>query len=356
MVTNNRILLINDDEPISRYLGDKLINEAGYSVTFEYTGFGGLNTFKENSFEVVIGKFDMPDLDGTSLIKDIKKIDPDCIFIALIEEENPVLLKEISELGVYGFITKPVNLEKLFLLIEKGMQLRLSLLARRKLTESFSEQKAALQKQNILLAKRIEESAKNLTRLYEDLRSTYMRTIRTLACAIDARDHYTHKHSENVAKYAVAIASEMYLPTKEIETIREACELHDIGKIGIQDNILNKSSALTAEEWKQVKHHPTMGAQILEPLTFLNEVIDLIRQHHENYDGSGYSEGRSGNDIILGARIIHLADAFDSMRSERSYRKVPFSKEEAILEIMKNSGTQFDPKVVEAFLRTVDRL
>jgi putative nucleotidyltransferase with HDIG domain len=183
-----------------------------------------------------------------------------------------------------------------------------------------------------------------------------MRTIRVLAQAIDARDHYTHSHSENVARYAVAIASQMNLPAKEIELIRQACELHDLGKIGIEDSILLKPSELNTMEWEQIKKHPTIGAQILEPLTFLNGVVDLIRQHHEHYDGTGYPEGRKGEDILLGARIIHIADAYEAMCSARSYRKTPFSKMQAIEEIKKNSGTQFDPKIVEVFLKVADNL
>jgi putative nucleotidyltransferase with HDIG domain len=183
-----------------------------------------------------------------------------------------------------------------------------------------------------------------------------MRTIKALAQAIEARDHYTHSHSENVAKIAMAIATEMSLPAVEIETIKEACELHDLGKIGIEDAILLKPTSLTSQEWDQIKKHPITGAQILEPLTFLNDVIELVRQHHEHYDGSGYPEGRRGEDILLGARIIHLADAYEAMRSSRSYRKMPLSREDAIIEIKKHSGTQFDPRVVESFMRIVDKL
>lgn len=356
MAIASRILLINDDEPISRHLGEKLINQEGHSVIFEYTAQAGLEALKQGSFYVVVVKFDMPDSDGVTLVKSIKKIDPDCIVIAFLEEEDPHVLKEISMLGVYDFISKPVDLSRLLLLIDKGMELRLSVIAQRKLQQSFGEQNASLQKQNTLLAKRIEESTKNLTRLYEDLRATYMRTITALAQAIDARDHYTHSHSQNVAKYAVALSEELGLSAKEIETIREACELHDIGKIGIEDSILGKPSPLNAEEWEQIKRHPTTGAQILEPLTFLNDVIDLVKQHHEHFDGTGYPEGRSGEDILLGARIIHIADAYESMRSARSYRKIPLTQEEAIAEIKKHSGTQFDQKLTEVFLRIVDKL
>jgi putative nucleotidyltransferase with HDIG domain len=213
-----------------------------------------------------------------------------------------------------------------------------------------------LQKQNILLAKRIEESAKNLSRLYEDLRSVYMRTIRVLAQAIDARDHYTHDHSENVAKYSVAIGHRLGLSIKEIEMIRDAAELHDLGKIGIEDAVLMKPSALSNDEWQLIRLHPQMGAQILEPLTFLSDVIEMVRQHHEHYDGTGYPSGKKAEEILVGARIIHLADAFEAMTSARSYRKVPLTKDQAISEIRKYANTQFDPKVVEAFLQVVDEL
>jgi len=228
--------------------------------------------------------------------------------------------------------------------------------ASRRLTQILQEQNTSLQKQNTLLAKRIEESTRNLTRLYEDLRSTYMRTIKVLAQIIDARDHYTHSHSENVKTIATAIAEEMNLSVKDIDLIGEACELHDLGKVGIGDNILSKPSGLNEQEWAQIKRHPQLAAQILEPLTFLDGVIELVRQHHEHFDGSGYPEGRRGEDILLGARIIHLADAYESMRSARSYRNEPLSKEEAVLEIKRNMGGQFDPHVVEAFLRVLDKL
>jgi len=260
------------------------------------------------------------------------------------------------DLGVYDYISRPIEAEKLFFLLKKGIELHGLIMANQRFSQGLKERNLALERQNILLAKRIEESTKNLTRLYEDLRSTYLRTIKVLAQAIEARDRYTRSHSENVAKIATAIAEEMGLTAKEVDILRQACELHDLGKIGIDDSILNKPTTLTAEEWEQIKRHPLTGAQILEPLTFLNEVVELVRQHHEHFDGSGYPEGRKGDDILLGARIIHLADAYEAMRSARAYRKVPLTKEEAIYEIKKNSGKQFDPRVVDAFLRVADKL
>jgi putative nucleotidyltransferase with HDIG domain len=298
----------------------------------------------------------MPEMEGIELIRELKRINSDCVIIVLLEENDPHLIGDLSKIGVYDFLVKPVNPEKLFFLIKKGADLHYLNVMHRKFIQSLQENNLYLHKQNSLLAKRIEESTKNLTRLYEDLRHTYMRTIKVLAQAIDAKDHYTHSHSQNVARFAVEIAKDMRISSDEIELIREACELHDLGKIGVDDNILTKSSGLTPEEWEQIKRHPQTAAQILEPLTFLNDVTAMIRQHHEHYDGTGYPEGLKGEQIILGARILHLADAYDSMTSPRSYRKVPFSKEEAVAEVRKHSGTQFDPLVVASFLRVLDRL
>lgn len=356
MLEGTRILLICDDEDISRYLREQLVFRGGYSVSFEHSGQAGLEALKQNSFDLVIAKFGLFDLDAVELIKGLKKIDPSCIVIAILFEPTPEGLQNLFKLGIYDFISLPINSERLSLLVKKGIELHSLILLNQRLIQNLRERSDTLEKQNTLLAKRLEESTKNLSRLYGNLRSTYIRTIKVLAQTIDARDHYTHSHSENVAKFAVAIASEMGLSVKEIETIREACELHDLGKIGIEDYILSKPTSLTEKEWEEVKRHPATAAKILEPLPFLNEVIELVRQHHEHYDGSGYPDGRRGENIILGARIIHLADAYESMCSARSYRKEPFSKEEAILEIKRNSGTQFDPKVVEAFLKIVDKL
>ena len=355
-MNNNRILLICDDSEISRYLKEQLMIEGGYLVTFAESQKNGLAAFRQNNFDLVILKPHVLDLDSLGLIKDLRSIDQDCVIIAFLDEDRPEVIEHLFSLGIYDFITKPVNLDKLFFSIKKGIGLHNLLLANRKFTQGLKEGNMALEKQNVMLAKRIEDSTRNLTRLYEDLRSTYMRTIKVLAQAIDARDHYTHSHSENVAKYASAIALKMGLSAKEVEVIRQACELHDLGKIGIEDSILMKPGALTDEEWTQIRRHPLIGAQILEPLTFLNDVIDLVRQHHEHYDGKGYPEGRKGEDILLGARIINLADSYEAMTSARSYRRTPLTKEEAVNEIKKNSGTQFDPKVVEVFLSILDEL
>ena len=356
MASQTRILVICDNEEISIHLRQELIINGGYFVSFEVSGQNALASLKENKFDLVIAKYGVYDSDGPALINSLKKTDPNCVIVVILPGSESEIPEDLSKTGVYDFISRPFNPEKLLFMVRKGIELHSWLISSQRTMQGMKERSISLEKQNILLTKRIEESTRNLSRLYEDLRSTYMRTIKVLAQAIDARDHYTHSHSENVAKYAVAIAEELKLSAKEIETIREACELHDLGKIGIEDSILSKPTSLTEDEWTQIRRHPAIGAQILEPLTFLTSVVEMVRQHHERYDGKGYPECRKGEDILLGARIINLADAYESMRSARSYRKQPFSKEDAVLEINRCKGTQFDPKVVDAFLKVVDSL
>lgn len=348
--------MINDDDLLSSYLREKLIITGGYSIAIESDVNSGIDNFKQNGFDVALVKFGMPVMPGEEIVRNLRQIDPDAVVIAILDDAESDRLKYTANFDLYDYLVLPIELPMMFMLIKKGIYLHTILCDHRKLAQGFKEQKTSLQKQNVLLAKRLEESAKNVARLYEDLRSTYMRMVKVLAHVIDAKDHYTHSHSENVANYSVIIAEEMQLSVEQIEKIRDACQLHDLGKVGVEDSILTKPSSLTPDEWASIKCHPIIGAQILDSLTFLGPVIDLVKQHHEHYDGGGYPLGLKGEDILLGARIIHLADAYEAMRAARAYRKQPLTKEQTVLEIKNNIGKQFDPKVVDAFLKVVDRL
>lgn len=190
--------------------------------------------------------------------------------------------------------------------------------------------------------------------LNEQIQDDYLKTITALASAIDARDHYTKGHSEDVARYSLAIAKEMKFSHSQTEVLRRAALLHDIGKIGIRDDVLLKSDNLTPEEYKQIKLHPAKGEEIVNALSFLKESSTLIRHHHEGYDGLGYPDEIKGEKIELGARVIAVADSFDAMTCDRFYRKA-LSLHEAIKKLEQNKGTQFDPEVVECFLKVLEK-
>ncbi len=189
------------------------------------------------------------------------------------------------------------------------------------------------------------------SRLYSDIKENYIRTIKALAIAVDAKDTYTHGHSENVMNIAEEIAREMNLDEKSIGIIRDAGLLHDIGKIGIPGQILNKPGPLTYEEFNGImKTHSSLGANIVREVPFLQGLYKLILHHHEHFDGSGYPDGIKGEQIPLGARILHVADAFEAMTSNRPYR-TSLGEVEALRRLVAAKSTQFDPVVIDAFLR-----
>ena len=190
--------------------------------------------------------------------------------------------------------------------------------------------------------------------LFSDLQSFYLEMIQTLARALDAKDSYTHDHADRAGKYAKLIAQEMNLPDMVVRYIEYAALLHDMGKIGISDTILLKKGKLTDEEQKIIRQHPIIGYKIILPIKYLYPIAPLVLYHHERYDGSGYPEGLSGEEIPLGARIVAIIDAFDAMTSDRPYRKAP-SVKTAVEELKKGMGKQFDPKIVKIFLDILSR-
>ena len=204
---------------------------------------------------------------------------------------------------------------------------------------SFITQKAAAAIENIAL--------------YENIYDNLFSTLYAFVTALEVRDLYTRKHSTRVAKFAYIIANKMGCTDEESDIINFAGSLHDIGKIGIRDDILLKKGSLTDEEYEKIKEHPAIGADIIGKLGLWDREMEIIRHHHERYDGRGYPDGLKGEGIPKLARILCVADSYDAMASDRAYRK-KMEKEKVVEIIRRNSGTQFDPTVVEAFLKVVD--
>ena len=189
----------------------------------------------------------------------------------------------------------------------------------------------------------------NNARLYQKIQDSYFEIVKALAQAIEAKDPYTHGHSERVMQYSLIIAKKFNLSKEEKESLRYAAILHDIGKIGVRGIILNNPGGLTVSEYDEVKKHTIIGENIIRPIELLRTIRPLIRNHHEWYNGKGYPDGLSKEDIPLGSRILAVADAYDAMKSDRPYRKA-FTEEIVIQELKRGSGSQFDPKIVEIFL------
>jgi len=192
----------------------------------------------------------------------------------------------------------------------------------------------------------------NSDRLRALIGGSHMEAIEALAAAVDAKDHYTRGHSDSVAKYSLALAKRLGLSTTEMENLKAAALLHDIGKIGTPDSILRKPGPLKIDEWQVIEDHPRIGSEILERVQQLNSIVPAVRHHHERYDGLGYPCGLAGKNIPLIARIIALADAYDAMVSDRTYRSA-LSSGEALEEIKRCAGTQFDPELVQMFVEII---
>ncbi len=186
-----------------------------------------------------------------------------------------------------------------------------------------------------------------------ELRSLFKELVLAFANALDAKSPWTMGHSERVASFALAIAKEMQFNEPDMEMLKIGSLLHDIGKLGTYDVILEKTEPLTAKEWELIKMHPSKGAAILNPVGQLQKVIPIIKYHHEKFDGTGYPEGLKDQDIPLSARILCVADSFDAMIADRPYKRA-MEREQAFAHVKQKAGTQFDPDVVKAFLKVFD--
>lgn len=235
-------------------------------------------------------------------------------------------------------------------LISKGIVLGAIYLDNRKAPNSFDDNDLAL------LSGLANQSAVAIENslLYEEVQKAYHEVILALMNTVDAKDPYTRGHSQRTSRYALGIAQEMGLSARECNRIRTAAELHDIGKIGVGDFIMNKQNALTTMEYNSIKAHVLTGESIVKPIKYLHFALPMIRHHHEHYNGTGYPDGLKGEKIPLGARIIGAADAFDAMTTQRPYNK-PLSFKEALGKCASATGKHFDPDVIKALARFINK-
>ncbi len=220
-------------------------------------------------------------------------------------------------------------------------------------THELEQLKGQVLEWNRQLESSVSERGVDLEQAHKRLQETYLETVTSLVEALMAKDTYLFGHSHSVAIYARAIGSEMGFSKERLDRLAQGCELHDVGKIAVPDTILMKPGPLNRAEFEIVKQHPIWGARILEPLTFMKDIREMVHQEHERWDGTGYPQGIKGEHIRLEARVIAVADALDAMVSDRAYRQ-SIGMERTVQELKRCSGTQFDPLVVEACLRAIE--
>ena len=323
-----KILIVDDEEVIRRLLHQKLSSE-GYQCQEAGSADEALEKLRSSAVELVLLDIKMPGKSGDELLPEIKAIYPDTAVIMATALVDTRLAIQCMKQGAYDYLTKPFSLDEVILSVDRALERRRLELENRDYQQHL-EQKVEAQ------ARRI--------------RSSFLNAITALAYALEAKDKYTSGHSQRVAEISVVIAKEMGLPEHSIERIRQAGLIHDIGTIGVREPVLNKPGRLTDEEFQHVKEHCEMGEHILAPIVEDEEILKMVSGHHERYDGTGYPDRLSGEQIPLGARILAVADTYDAMTSERPYREA-MSTEKACTEIECGKGTQFDPEIADAFLR-----
>ena len=271
----------------------------------------------------------------------MNKIKPTNIY-DLAKDNRVPIKKLIKKEGLKSLLAAPLSVadERI------GVLMICSKRSRRRFHRAEAKIFDALAKQSALAIANIGLYSKTLDRIHQD----YLNTIKTLARIIDANDSYTRGHCEKVMKYSLMICKRLRLAEKDTNAIKTASLLHDIGKVGIDLSVIKKAGKLSKNDWKKIRMHPEIGARILSQVGFLNEIVPIVKHHHERYGGGGYPDpARMGKKIPIGARIIAIADAFDAMTSDRPYRKA-MAWEDAIKELKRCSSSQFDPKIVDAFL------
>jgi response regulator RpfG family c-di-GMP phosphodiesterase len=322
-------VLVVDDEEFLRSIVRERLEIAGYFVEEASNGNEALAMSERGGqYDVLLTDIRMPGMDGITLLAEWGKRSPGTAGIVMSANAELDTAVHALKMGACDYITKPFNFDVLLITIENAMR------------------KKDLERQLDDYRTNLEDKVKEQTDI---INSMYVRSIDAMIKALEAKDYYTRDHSQRVTLYSVAIAEEMKMKGQELEDLHRASVLHDLGKIGVREAVLNKPGKLTGEEFAEIVLHPETAVRILEPIPFFRPLLPAILHHHERFDGKGYPSRLAGSNIPLASRIMTIADTFDAMTSTRAYRKA-LSSADAIAEIRRCSGTQFDPDIVPIFL------
>jgi response regulator RpfG family c-di-GMP phosphodiesterase len=333
MNEKGRILVVDDELGPREAL--RMILKDRYEVKIAGDGTSALSLIAREKFDVVILDIKMPDRDGIEVLRIAKEIDRDLEVVMITAYATVNTAREAIRHGALDYLIKPFDKTDVEKVVERGI-------AKKQDRQLNRERMKELQRATSHLSEQVEMAKMDIQHHYDG-------TVKALIAAIDAVDHYTRGHSERVSNFAVKLAEVVGFPRHQIVLLQQAAIVHDIGKIGVESRILRKQGALTPEELDEIKRHPQIGVEIVGPVPFMAEVLPVILHHHERYDGKGFPKGLQGEEIVLGARIVSIADAVDAMLSDRPYRKA-LTLQEVKGELEKESGTQFDPQVASALI------
>ena len=331
-------VLIVDDEPTAAKVMSAMLQRAGYRTVVVASGqeARALDARERGLLDVVLMDIQLGDGSGIEVLKELRRADDTIVGIIVTGYATVDNLTETLRGGAMDCITKPFHTEQLLAAVARAMQYRRLLVENRRYLQHLEEMVA--------------ERSAALTRALGEVRQSYRAVLEMLAYILERREHKTGEHCKRVARMAQVLAREMGLGEDEVDLVNQGALMHDIGKVAIPDEVLLKQASLTAEEWKLVKSHPHLGYEIVRTCPALERVAEIVYSHQEHYDGSGYPRGLQGDAICLEARIFTVVDAYDAIRSKRSY-STGQTAEVAVAEIVRQRGRQFDPAVVDAFQR-----
>ena len=334
-------ILIVDDETVIRDLIGRYFKRKNYEVSVASNAHDALMLFQKKKFDIVVTDMKMPDYDGKWLLKQILNEDPNMAVLMITGVDDTKEAVDCLRLGAYDYIIKPFDTEEIRIAVERALERKNLLMQKQEYQEK--------------LESKVQERTLELLRAYEEIESTYQKTLEALITALDIREESTGGHSKRVVEYTRILATKLHLRGTQLIGITRGALLHDVGKIGIPDSILLKPGPLNDEEWSIMRQHTLIGYHMLKRIKFLKPALDVVRYHHERWDGKGYPEGLAGEEIPLGARIFAIADTFDAITSQRVYQEArPLSEARAI--IQEEAGKQFDPRIVEVFNSIPDRV
>lgn len=331
---NTARVLIVDDEASVREVLYRALEEQGYQCIAVADATEAIAALDSCPTDLVLTDIMMPGMTGVDLLKEIQKKCPDTAVMMLTAVVDTQTAIQAMKHGAYDYLMKPFNLDEVVMSVERVLEKRNLILANRDYREHLEQ--------------RVEEQT-------GQLRQTFLGAVKALAEALDAKDPYTNGHSRRMTEIVVILAKEISLPEELLDKIRLAGMVHDIGKIGVSEVILHKPGKLSDEEFVTIRDHPEAGERILRPIVTDEDVLAMVRHHHERFAGGGYPEGISGEEIPIGARLLTVADAYDAMTSDRPYRDA-LTPEKARGQLLANRGSQFDPEIVDIFIKVEEKM
>jgi len=336
-------ILVVDDEPGVRLLVQALLEKGGYRVDAVEDARVAQQQLVDEDYDVVVTDITMPGLSGIELLKILHRNAPDVPVILMTGHPNLESAGEaIRTASAIDYLCKPFSTDEMLRAVERASEIK-------RVRDENRRLSAENERYQLHLEEMVKEKSSELVNAYDEIRVSYDFTLEALVAMLDARERATGRHSLRVRDLALILAREMGLSSPELDHVARGTLLHDIGKIAIPDNILLKPGKLSVPEWEIMRTHVQIGYDIVESSEYLAGAAELVLSHHEKYDGSGYPRGLQGEDICLGARIFAVVDAYDAMRSVRIYQD-SISAEQARAEVLRCSGTHFDPDIVQVFM------